>query len=128
MELILGIDNLDDLKAGQIEGKKVAQLIQLLAKSLVFDEKFYVKTYQDIKDGCKSGSIASAHEHYYTHGIFEGRLPSLNGFDPKAYMAANEDLVFNLGKNPSKQSLIEHYIHCGFSEGRDTEPREFESS
>ena len=74
-----------------------------IEESGLFDEKFYSKTYDDVKgDGLT---------HYLVKGYLEGRLPSLD-FDPDFYNNNYPD-VHRAQLNP-----LLHYIAHGKDEGK----------
>jgi len=116
---ILGISKLEDLDRVKLKGSKVKALIHSLAKQAEFDEDFYLSTYKDVKTAIDTGAVSSAHEHYYTHGVLEGRLPTLQKFNSKSYFSTNIDLALSLGQNPKENEIVEHYIFHGFAEGRE---------
>lgn len=78
----------------------------ILKKSKLFNEKWYLKTYSDVKDA-KFDPI----EHYIRYGADEGRNPS-KYFDTKYYLNRYID-VKKSGMNP-----LFHYITYGIKEGR----------
>lgn len=46
--------------------------------SFVFDRKYYIEKYIDIKETIKSNSVFDVERHFWDYGAAEGRLPSLN--------------------------------------------------
>ena len=115
---VMNVKSLKSLKSSRVKGDKVIDAIQLLLRSVSFDENFYIETYPDIKSGLESEIVISPHDHFCTHGYFEGRLPNLTGFNPTEYISANSDLSIALGDEPSENTLVKHYVMCGFKEGR----------
>jgi hypothetical protein len=83
---------------------------RLIARSGVFDRRWYVTTYPDV-DAAGYDPIF----HYVDHGAAEGRDPSPL-FDGAWYLAENPD-VRGEGINP-----LVHYLRHGTAEGRDPHP------
>ena len=81
---------------------------EIIKRSGLFDEEFYLSIYQDVKF-----NNINPIEHYLIFGWKEGRDPSLK-FDTKFYLDYYAD-VRNAGINP-----LLHYIIYGRKEGRDT--------
>ena len=78
----------------------------LISKSKYFDEKWYLKTYPDVK---QSGQ--NPVEHYVRYGWKEGRNPGAD-FNTNVYLEINAD-VKQAGMNP-----LLHYEKYGRKEGR----------
>ena len=92
--------------------------LQDMLRSTPFDEEWYLKQYPDVATAIASGKVKSAHEHYIGFGYFEGRLPGLNGFDPKVYYESHDDLGRMSSKKDSDRLAREHFIKYGYREGR----------
>jgi hypothetical protein len=92
-------------------------LIGALRYKGTFDENYYLSENSDIGEAIQSGLIASASEHYYESGYFEGRMPKRLLVDEKFYLKQNPDVVAAIrnGVTPSAQS---HFDDRGFREGR----------
>lgn len=86
--------------------RKLMQRVRLLKMCELFNEKWYLERYPDVK---KSG--IDPVEHYLCYGAAEMRDPG-PFFNTQAYVSANAD-VADSGINP----LI-HYLHHGSKEGR----------
>jgi hypothetical protein len=80
--------------------------VELVRRSSLFDEDWYLATYPDIE---RSGVDPIV--HYLENGWKEGRDPGPR-FSTSAYLRANSD-VAALGVNP-----LLHYVEYGHSEGR----------
>lgn len=78
-----------------------------------FDEQFYKRVYSDVK-GLSGSQLL---DHYVSHGIKEGRVPS-PAFDPKWYLENNADLK-NVFKTDYK-AAYEHFCKHGIKEGRES--------
>ena len=74
-------------------------------------------THKDIAKAIQSGAYKSARDHFDKGGFLEGRVGTLEGFDPEAYYDLNKDLHKAYSRSDSK-ALTEHYIKFGFAEGR----------
>ncbi len=92
--------------------------LQDMLRSTPFDEEWYLQQYPDVAKAIAGGKVKSAHEHYIGFGYFEGRLPGLNGFDPKAYCESYDDLAPILSKKAANKLAKEHFIKHGYREGR----------
>ena len=94
------------LPADNVNSTIDSQVYKTLKKSKLFNEKWYLNTYTDVKHA----SINPV-EHYIRYGAGEGRNPS-RFFDTRAYLNRYVD-VKNAGINP-----LFHYIKYGAAEGR----------
>jgi hypothetical protein len=83
----------------------------------MFDEKFYLENYHDIRDAVKSGAIASGLEHYITTGYFESRMPRRFVVDEAFYLRENPDVAEAIQSGKIKSAQI-HFNALGFFEGR----------
>lgn len=88
------------------------ELRQLILASGMFDERWYVATYQDVK----LSEIDPA-THYLLFGAAEGRDPS-PAFNTRWYQSQYRDV----GASPINPLV--HYLKFGRAEGRDVSPRE----
>ena len=92
-------------------------LITALKSKNFFDENFYLANNSDISKAVKSKQIATAAEHYFETGYFEGRLPRKVIVDEKFYLENNPDVLDAIRKGKVKNAQ-EHYECAGFREGR----------
>ena len=92
-------------------------LVSALREKGVFDESFYLAANSDIKEAVARRSIASAAEHYYTTGYFEGRMPKKIMVDERFYLENNLDVSGAIRKK-AVASAQEHFELAGFAEGR----------
>jgi hypothetical protein len=102
---------------GEAEGRLVHELpntnfinsifvYKVLKKSKLFNKKWYLKTYPDVKKA-KINPI----KHYILHGAFEGRNPSKH-FNTTHYLNSNPDV------KKAEMNPLYHYIKFGINEGR----------
>ena len=87
--------------------------------NLVFDPRFYLATYNDLRRAfIKPGidSFAAATRHWCDYGVKEGRH-GIASFSSKAYLARYKDLQWAFGKDNVVQATT-HFINAGFNEGR----------
>lgn len=91
--------------------KELAAQIEIIKKSGLFDEEWYLRRYEDV---ARSG--IDPIKHYLGHGVAEGRDPSPD-FDTRYYLVANRDIAAS-GMNP-----LVHYVVYGKNEGRKTKDR-----
>ena len=115
---LLNVESLEAIEGQNFDGNALKAILELWAKSADFDEKFYMSYYPDVADAVKSGLVSNARNHFIKYGYCEGRLPNLRGFKPGNYLKANNEILNDLGRNPSKKKLIDHYVYVGFKEGR----------
>lgn len=90
------------------------QQIALIEASPLFDKKWYLSQYPDVKK-----KKVNAARHYLKKGYKEGRNPSPD-FDGKDYLKRYKD-VAKKGVNP-----LVHYILHGAKEGRSYKPADKE--
>jgi hypothetical protein len=83
----------------------------------IFDEKFYLETYADIRDAVRGGKVASGLEHYISTGYFESRMPARLVVDERFYLRENPDVADAI-KNGRIESAQLHFDAVGFGEGR----------
>lgn len=95
----------------------VAELLQAAFDGLV-DERWYVKRYPDVAGAIRKGAVKSAQEHYFTAGIFEGRVPYEIGINSTAYLAKHQDVAAAVSQG-TYRSGRDHFLTSGFAEGRD---------
>ena len=94
--------------------------IRLLKKMIVgteVDEAWYLRTYEDIAEAVREGSIKSAQHHFVEDGYFEGRLPFPIRVDDRWYTNQYPDVGDSVrrGLLPSAQA---HFEEDGYREGR----------
>ncbi len=105
-------------KAGRIQNKSLEEkflldikreelILTTIKNSELFDEKYYLFTYSDIRK-----ADIDPIKHYIKHGADEGRNPN-KYFDTKFYLKHYQD-VKSSGINP-----LFHYIKYGVKEGRN---------
>lgn len=80
--------------------------IHKVEKSGLFDKKWYLRTYPDVK-AAKVNPV----QHYLKYGWREGRNPS-SKFDTNAYLAYSPDV------ESTNMCPLLHYINHGYKEGR----------
>jgi hypothetical protein len=82
-----------------------------------FDEDFYIKQHNDIREALKSRAIPSAADHYFNTGYFEGRMPKRFMVDERFYLKQNPDVADAIKKGVVRTAQ-EHFEYSGFQEGR----------
>jgi hypothetical protein len=89
-----------------------------------FNEQDYLAYNPDVQLAVLNGTIASGYDHYYQHGINEGRtfnsrcaLPNQCPFDETDYLTYNPDVADAIS-NGTVRSGLEHYVLHGSREGR----------
>lgn len=82
-----------------------------------FDPAWYAGRYPDVEGARLSGQLPSLHQHYYTTGYFEARLPCEPAFDPDLYYSLYED-VSRAFSPADSAGLRHHFTTQGWWEGR----------
>ncbi len=82
-----------------------------------FDEGFYLAANPDIRNAVKKNEIASAADHYYRSGYFEGRMPKRFEVDEEFYLEQNPDVAKGIKMRRIKSCQL-HFDTNGFKEGR----------
>lgn len=100
-------------RRGGSQHRSIRRQAELIRRSGLFDEKWYLETYPDI---AKAGFDPI--EHYLKFGAMEGRNPSPN-FNTAWYLSSYPDVVGE-DMNP----LI-HYIKFGRAEKRNPKPNNY---
>ena len=94
--------------------------IRLLKRMIVgteVDEEWYLRTYEDIANAIREGTIETAQQHFVEDGYFEGRLPFPIRVDERWYTNQYPDVGDSVrrGVLPSAQA---HFDEDGYREGR----------
>lgn len=82
-----------------------------------FDELFYLATNLDVADAIEAGLYRTGYEHFFIHGLAEGRSPNPY-FDSDWYGDHNPDVVAAVARGEFN-SLLEHFVRFGWQEDRD---------
>ncbi len=93
------------------------KLLKTLIRGIEVDEAWYVRTYEDIGQAIKEGSVRSARQHFVDDGYFEGRRPFPIVIDEKWYLTENPDVAESI-RTGIVTSAQEHFDKDGYSEGR----------
>jgi hypothetical protein len=83
----------------------------------LFDEDYYLYTYTDVAESVAQGDFASGYQHFVTHGLDEGRNPSVL-YSEKHYLA-NQDDVAQAVAQGTFNSGLQHFLLQGHRENRD---------
>lgn len=97
-----------------------------------FDIQYYLSQNPDVA-AAVAGNVAAAFDHFTTHGIGEGRVPSaaydFSDAQWSDYAAANSDLTDAFGitdpynmTDAQQLALVNHYYQLGWNEDRDADP------
>jgi len=95
-------------------------LVSIMAKRLAtikFDEAWYLSKYPDVKDAVRRGIVASARDHYVTHGFYEHRMPVAIQVKEKWYLESYPDVSKAIRSGVYKSAQV-HFDQAGFREGR----------
>lgn len=92
-------------------------ILRQMIQGIEVDEGWYARTYEDIGDAVKQGSVASAKQHFVHDGYFEGRLPFPIRVNEAWYLSENPDVADSI-RNGSVTSAQEHFDRDGYREGR----------
>ena len=113
---IVGVSSVGHRYIEVIE-EKFHDLIKMLLEDVRVDEAWYRKTYDDVEEAIRSGTFASARDHYIESGYFEDRFPHQIVVDTAWYLENNPDVVEGIRLGRVK-SAYEHFLGAGFKEGR----------
>ena len=97
--------------------EEFVKILKTLIRGIEVDEAWYVRTYEDIGQAIKDGSVRSARQHFVDDGYFEGRRPFPITIDEKWYLAENPDVAESI-RTGIVTSAQEHFDKDGYSEGR----------
>jgi hypothetical protein len=92
-------------------------LLRLMISGIEVDEDWYARTYDDIGQAIRTGSISSARQHFISDGYFEGRLPAPIKVDEAWYLTRYPDVADGIRKG-LLTSAQEHFNMDGYKEGR----------
>jgi hypothetical protein len=93
------------------------EIVKLLLRGTVFDEKWYLSTYTDVAEAVAAGAFKSGRHHFIEVGYFEGRHPRDFEIDEKWYLENNPDVVDGIKKGDIT-SARRHFNEHGYQEGR----------
>jgi hypothetical protein len=92
-------------------------LFRIALECVPVDERYYLRTYPDVREAMEDGLFTSPRHHFIEFGYFEDRLPFRIEVDEDYYFRSNPDIKesVNSGFIPSAQVHFERY---GYKEGR----------
>lgn len=90
--------------------------LPIMGPFMLFDEKWYLKTYKDVAEAVSTGLLDSGFYHYLHHGQFEGRNPTAD-FDEEWYLAEYPDIAAAVSAG-TFGSAYQHYVLHGMAEHR----------
>ena len=93
------------------------KLLKLMIGGLEVDETWYSRSYDDIGQAIRTGTIRSAQEHFVNDGYFEGRLPFPIRVDEAWYLRQYPDVADGIRKG-LLTTAQEHFDLSGYKEGR----------
>lgn len=97
--------------------KDFLEIIRLLLRGTIVDEKWYLTEYPDVAEAIKSGDFKSAKHHFIENGYFEGRRPHQLEVDEEWYLSTYPDVTEGIGAGHIS-SAQEHFLSNGYAEGR----------
>lgn len=103
------------LPAKKAKVKKVREIDKITDFSAVFDAQYYLQRYEDVRNVIGNDEKKLL-EHFKEFGMKEARVGA-PGFDVKAYMLNNLDLVAQMKADDLSEYFV-HYIKTGQAEGR----------
>lgn len=96
---------------------KFRELLNCMLVNVAVDEDWYLQRYEDVRSAVRSGTLASAREHYVRAGYYENRFPRPIAVDEAWYLSAYPDVAEAI-KAGAFLSATEHFERDGFKEGR----------
>jgi hypothetical protein len=100
-----------------IDKDHLIEFLKPALRNIYFDAEWYLRTNPDISQAIENGTIASAQDHYITHGYYEHRMPYEMNVEEKWYLAQYPDVSEAVSKGLFK-SAHDHYFTSGYREGR----------
>jgi hypothetical protein len=92
-------------------------LMQRLVASVLVDEEWYMKQYEDVADAVRTGKVRSARAHFVENGYIEGRLPGPIIVDEEWYFGQYLDVAESVRRG-GETSAQSHFDRAGYKEGR----------
>jgi hypothetical protein len=114
-------DRLDSRSKVAVDPRLLIHIIRQIARSLPFDEAFYLTTYDDVAQAHGVGTIGDLHAHFIEVGFFEGRLGADPEVDSRYYLATYPDVGRAIAGG-AIGSADDHYLQRGAAEGRAPNP------
>ncbi len=92
-------------------------ILKMMIAGVEVDEEWYLRTYEDIAQAVKEGTIKSARQHFVDDGYFEGRLPFPVNVDETWYLQQNPDVAESVRRGVVASGTA-HFQEDGYREGR----------
>jgi hypothetical protein len=92
-------------------------LLQRLVASVLVDEEWYMKQYEDVADAVRTGKVRCARAHFVENGYIEGRLPGPIIVDEEWYFGQYLDVAESVRRG-GETSAQSHFDRAGYKEGR----------
>jgi hypothetical protein len=92
-------------------------ILRRMIQGIEVDEAWYLRTYEDIGDAVKQGSVGSARQHFVHDGYFEGRLPFPINVEEGWYLTEHPDVAESI-REGTVVSAQQHFDKDGYREGR----------
>ena len=93
------------------------KLLKMMIAGIEVDEGWYLRTYEDIGQAVKDGTVKSARQHFIDDGYFEGRLPGPVRVDEAWYLKQYPDVAESV-RSGLIASAQAHFDGDGYREGR----------
>lgn len=93
------------------------KILKRMIVGIEVDEDWYLRTYEDIAQAIREGTIKSAQQHFVDDGYFEGRLPFPMAVDDRWYVAQYPDVADSV-RQGVLVSAQAHFDEDGYKEGR----------
>jgi hypothetical protein len=100
-----------------IDKEHLIDILRPILRSIYLDTDWYLAMNPDIGEGIKSGLIASALDHYVSHGYYEHRMPYEIQVEEIWYISQYPDVQEAVTKGLFS-SARDHYYSVGYREGR----------
>ena len=101
----------------EIDRQGLINILSIALSNTNFDNDFYIKTNEDVREGIKRGDISSAFDHFVEFGFLEGRRGWRLIVDERFYLSENDDVRQSI-KNGQFKNGQEHFDAVGEAEGR----------
>jgi hypothetical protein len=107
--------------AAAISVALLRRILSLAARTLAFDEAYYLAANPDVRDLYQAGEIVIPQRHFVETGYFEGRLPGPPAFDEAFYLASYPDIRAAVAAGQIASGWA-HFSGQGLREGRVGHP------
>ncbi|MFM6248250.1 MAG: hypothetical protein ACKPJO_11230 [Dolichospermum sp.] len=113
------LSKLDGVPSATAQTQQIAQSESIIFDPYVFDAKYYMSLYQDLREEFGRNNLSAATTHWKNHGLQESR-EGHPAFNAKYYLNRYPDLAANFGTVSRSAYIrgINHWLTNGIRECR----------